>query len=263
MDNSRLHQTFDSYERPLASSTFIGNEKKKPYNDSNARNKYMEYDAFREGNVKNKISFWEEHSRKFAEKHGFVDVPQKKIAKTKFKLVKSGIYSCSGPHPGFHFISSETVTSTGSSGYITTSNRVTSISTPTSESGIDSNEEQHVDEDVGKFDEEAKSQENSDTDMGIYTSYETENDMNDYFETEESAESTNEVDWNDPVDCKEEITQMTADFVTEVSQDDPTEVRPTRNLFLRIHRAASMYTKEIVLFYVFFRIAAIILSLLS
>ncbi|XP_044747210.1 uncharacterized protein LOC123308561 [Coccinella septempunctata] len=263
MHNRRLQQTFDSYGKPLASSTFIRNDKEKPsYDDRNARNKHMEYDALREGIVKKKISFWDEHSRKFAEKHGFVDIPKKKILKT-FKLVKSGIYSCSGPHPGFHFISSGTVTSTGSSGYITTSNRVTSISTPSSESGIESNEEQHVDEDAVKSDEKAKYPTKSFRDIGVNTSYQKQQILNNYEEKRESTESSKEVlDWNDLVAFKEEIFQMNADFMAEVSREEPREVQPTRNLLSRINRTVTMYTKEMVIFYVFFRIATIILFFL-
>ncbi|XP_044745907.1 uncharacterized protein LOC123307599 [Coccinella septempunctata] len=256
--NISRQQTFDSHGKPLASSTFIANEKEEPYDKRNPRNKHMEYDAFREGNVKDKISFWEEHSRKFAEKHGFVDIPKKKIVKTKFKLVKSGIYSCSGPHPGFHFISSETITSTGYSDFISTSNRITSMSTPTSESGIESNEEQHVDEDVGKF-EKAISQTKSFRDIGVNTSYQKQQIVNNYEETEESRESTNEVlDWNKLVAFKEEIFQMNADFMAEVSREELREVQPTRNLLSSINRTVTRYTKEIVVFYVFFRIATII-----
>ncbi|XP_044746804.1 uncharacterized protein LOC123308279 [Coccinella septempunctata] len=132
------------------------------------------------------------------------------------------------------------------------------MSTPTSESGIESNEEQHVDEDVGKF-EKAKSQTQSFRDIGVNTSYQKQQIVNNYEETEESRESTNEVlDWNKLVAFKEEIFQMNADFMAEVSREELREVQPTRNLLSSINRTVTRYTKEIVVFYVFFRIATII-----
>ncbi|XP_044747075.1 uncharacterized protein LOC123308479 [Coccinella septempunctata] len=225
----------------------------KPYGDPNVESEYIP----KEGIVKNKINFWEEHSRKLLEKHSVMNIPKENNVRKKFKLAESGNHSCSGPCTGFYFNSRETLTSTGSSDFPSTSSGITSLSRLTSESGNEFNENRQPNEDDLKFDGQVQSQANTVREIGINTSY---GNISDNAEMDEAIGPILDpvLEWNYPKRFQDEMFLPNEDILAEFHYKFAKEVQPTRSLLSKIHRTVTMYVKEIVLAYVFFRSATII-----